>query len=185
MFVLLTSWGLNLSSSLSGPNLATQANLRGERGDGIRSSLLLGENIFFLVSSHRRHFSGGCVRCPFIICSSKRLKHIWCGRVWVFVSAGAKRQRRCRCTFCIFFPGPPCVSEPSCGRSVDGSLLSYICLLAFTACSIFRITWSGTRPSAGAVRFPSNSLIPQWLFRVYPAVLSVLLSVPDQKTGPL
>ena len=59
-----------------------------------------------------------------------------------------------------------------------------ICLLPFIAFSIFCITQS-TRPGAGAVKFSRNRLIPQWLFRVSPAVLSVLLSVPDQKKGPL
>lgn len=39
------------------PNLAMQLK-EYEHGEGIRSLLFLSENIFFLVSSHSRHFSG-------------------------------------------------------------------------------------------------------------------------------
>ena len=41
------------------PNLAMQLK-EYEHGEGIRSLLFLSENIFFLVSSHSRHFSGVC-----------------------------------------------------------------------------------------------------------------------------
>lgn len=44
------------------PNLATQPKEHRVwiRGEGIRSSLFLSENIFFLVSSHLRHFFPEC-----------------------------------------------------------------------------------------------------------------------------
>lgn len=107
----------------------------------------------------------------------------WVFCTYMFICAGLRQlsrvldTQRTSCCTCV------CVNE--CGWSMNSRVHACTCLLLFIVCSIFCITQSGTQPSTGAVKFPSNRLIPQWLFRVSLAVLSVLLSVPDQKTGPL
>lgn len=107
-----------------------------------------------------------------------------CGAFSLFVCAKCELRRRwptSRGVTALDLLAAP-VGSPADG----GQSLGCVCLLPFERLLYFSaLLRRRIRPSAGAARFPSNSPIPQWLFRVYPAVLSVLLPVPDQKTGPL
>lgn len=148
MFVL-TSWGLNLSSSLFGQTWrCRQKNTAYEHREGIRSSLFLSENIFFLVSSHSRHFSGvcegpihylplflretaahmaSCVVCVFMfICAGlKRLS--WTVRLLAYIQRVL--MHLCTCEWVWVGVEDRWVCVHTC-----------ICLLLFIACSIFCIT---------------------------------------------
>lgn len=145
---MLTSWGLNLSSSLFGQTWRRRQN-NTEHGEGIRSSLFLSENIFFLVSSHSRHFSGVYVRGPIHylpLLLQETVTHMAsvlcvCFGVCLCCFETANRER---CAYwhtcCTSLCTCVCERECCCEWRIDGWVRTYICLLLFIACSIFCIT---------------------------------------------
>lgn len=126
------------------PNLAVQAkgyctNTR----VGIRSLLFLSENIFFLVSSHLRHFSGVCEGpihyLPVFLRGA--IAHMVVCVVCVFTCLSVLVLRQLSWTLRLLaYIQHVLMHLCMCEQRVDGCVHACICLLPFIACSIFCIT---------------------------------------------
>lgn len=145
------------------------------------------ENIFFSLSAVSGDAPPEAAAAAHLLSApSQRLKHIWCDAARFRCLFCAKCELRRRWPTSRGVSALDLLAAPVGSPADGGQSLGCFCLLPFERLLYFSaLLRRRIRPSAGAARFPSNSPIPQWLFRVYPAVLSVLLPVPDQKTGPL